>query len=472
MTAYAIPLESLTPCFQGIVPSWLYTSSLAGVPNASILSHVDYVDSRHVALSFQFFNKSRRNIAENPQAVVRVYDPDTFRAYRLALRFVRSETSGPIFESMHLRIEAIASYTGAKGVFRLIAADIYEVLSVTVTDDEVGAPELQVRRDTAAAVPFTMRALQVFSERLQRAPSLDCMLESILEALDELFGFKHSIILLALERQDRLVTIASRGYPERGVGSEVGFGEGIIGMVAEARRPIRVSGLMRALLYADAVMKRAQAVGLAPDARSVRLPGLAQPQSQLGIPLIARDELIGVLCIESETPYRFHEDDKAYLEVLGGYLAIGIQNALLHEKAEDGDQPEPAATPAASGPEPTATPAARADAAPQPRREIAYYQADECIMVDGEYLVKSLPAKILWKVLSEHADSGRTEFTNRLLRLDKTLALPPVKDNLESRLILLRRRLDERCPDIRIVPSGRGRFMLDLACQPALVARP
>ena len=40
------------------------------------------------------------------------------------------------------------------------------------------------------------------------------------------------------------------------------------------------------------------------------LPGLENPASQLGVPLVVRGELIGVLCIESETPYRFHEEDK------------------------------------------------------------------------------------------------------------------------------------------------------------------
>ena len=75
-----IALESLTSCFQGIIPAWLCTCSKDGVPNAAILSHVDYVDARHVALSFQFFNKSKRNIAENPQAMVRLIDPDTMQA--------------------------------------------------------------------------------------------------------------------------------------------------------------------------------------------------------------------------------------------------------------------------------------------------------------------------------------------------------------------------------------------------------
>jgi adenylate cyclase len=86
------PLESLATCFQGLLPAQLFTCSRDGVPNAAYLSHVDYVDSSHVALSFQFFNKSRRNVAENPNALVIVVDPDTGQGWQLRLRFVRSET--------------------------------------------------------------------------------------------------------------------------------------------------------------------------------------------------------------------------------------------------------------------------------------------------------------------------------------------------------------------------------------------
>src|SRR3954465_11447184 len=100
--------EALPPCFQGLIPATLYTCSAEGVPNAAYLSHVDYVDATHVALSFQFFNKSRRNIAENPHALVRVIDPDTQQGWQLRLKFERSDTSGPIFDRMALRIEAIA----------------------------------------------------------------------------------------------------------------------------------------------------------------------------------------------------------------------------------------------------------------------------------------------------------------------------------------------------------------------------
>ncbi len=457
-----IALESLAPCFQGIIPAWLCTCSADGMPNAAILSHVDYVDSRHVALSFQFFNKSKRNVSENPKAMVRLLDPDTMRGYALRLRYVRTETEGPLFESMRLRIEAIASYSGLKGVFKLLGADVYEVLSVEALEEEPGAPGTDAR---AAAgdrdrVPFTMQALRELSDSIREAATLDCLLESVLEKLEAIFGFRHSMILLAGDRPDRLELIAARGYPEGGVGSEVGFGEGIIGMVAEARKPIRISGLLRHMLYADAVAKRARERGILPGEPRIPLPGLADPETQLGVPLLVRDELVGVLCVETEWTYRFHEEDRAYVEVLGGFLAVAVQLALLRERDEDG-------APLPPHPEP---PCPAADALRRSIR-VEYYRGDECILVDGEYLVRSLPARILWKLLREQEETGAEEFTNRRLRLDKSLQLPDFKDNLESRLILLRRRLEERCPEIRIVPSGRGRFRLERAARTELIER-
>ena len=456
----SLGLERLTPCFQGILPSMFFTCAKDGTPNAAFLSHVEYVDATHVALSFQFFNKSRRNIAENPHAMVRVIDPDTNQGYVLRLKFERSETSGSLFDRMSLRIEAIASYAGLKGIFKLRAADIYLVESIELTPEEPGRQERWSPRGRRQLDPvFTMKALQELSGRMTGAGTLNELLESILSGIKEYFGFSHSMILLTGEKPNTLITIASRGYPQGGIGSEVQFGEGVIGVVAEAQQPIRISSLVRGMLFALAAKKRAEERGWRPH-EQVKLPGLENPASQLGVPLVVRGELVGVLCIESETPYRFHEDDKNTIELLGASLAIAIQNMQLKEA---GDEPSPA---------PAAAPRPIAPTTPRRiKREIAYYARDEVVMLDGEYLVRSLPARILWRLLQAHQREGRAEFTNRELRLDKSLNLPDFKDNLETRLLLLRRRLDEKADDIRIVPIARGRFVLEVGCAIELVEK-
>lgn len=181
------------------------------------------MDATHGALSFQFFNKSRRNISENPYALIRVIDPDNNQGWALRLKFERSETSGAIADRMCLRIEAIASYVGLKGIFKLKAADIYLVESVELVSEEPGRQERWSPRGWHQPdAVFTMKALQELSTRMTAAHNLDQLLESILSGIKEYFGFSHSMILFAGEKPNTLITIASRGYPHGGIGAEAG----------------------------------------------------------------------------------------------------------------------------------------------------------------------------------------------------------------------------------------------------------
>ena len=128
--------DEIKAAMQGVIPSHVVTCSADGIPNASAISQVYYVDAEHVALSHQFFNKTKRNIQENPKAAVNLIHPETFETWELELEFDHSETSGPVFAAMDMQIEAIASMVGLKGIFKLRAADIFRVVSVAKTTGE------------------------------------------------------------------------------------------------------------------------------------------------------------------------------------------------------------------------------------------------------------------------------------------------------------------------------------------------
>ena len=111
--------EELKPAMQGYIPAVLATCSKDGEPNATIVSQVVWVDDEHVALSFQFFNKTIRNVRENPYASVLITHPSTLECWSLDLRYDHSETEGPLFDAMDMQLQAIASMTGMADVFKL-----------------------------------------------------------------------------------------------------------------------------------------------------------------------------------------------------------------------------------------------------------------------------------------------------------------------------------------------------------------
>ena len=99
---------------------------------------------------------------------------------------------------------------------------------------------------------------------------------------------------------------------------------------------------------------------------------------------------------------------------------------------------------------------------------VRFFAVDGSTFLDGEYLIKGVAGRILWTLLGQYTADGRDEFTNKEVRLDPSLELPEFRDNLESRLILLKRRLEERDAPIRIEKTGRGRFRLEVDARLAL----
>jgi hypothetical protein len=272
------------------------------------------------------------------------------------------------------------------------------------------------------------------------------LFDGALEALERHFDIRHAMLLMHDERRRRLYTVATSGYPKSGVGSEICVGEGIIGVAARERTPIRIGYAASDYLYGRVAREGfAQRDGVDALETEIPFPGLRNSSSQLAVPLAREKRLLGVLYVESPQERRFTFEDEDALVVLAGQLALSIE--LLSESPEPHEEPT------------VATPAVAVQGAPV---AIQHFAADHSVFIGNEYLIKGVAGAILRKLVGDYVEAGRTEFTNRELRLDCTLGLPDITDNLEARLILLQRRLAEHCDFLAIEKTGRGRFRLNV----------
>jgi adenylate cyclase len=444
-----LTLDAIRACLEGGVPSTVATCAADGTPNVSVVSQVHYVDRGHVALSFQFFNKTRQNVLANPRAAALVIHPETAAQYRLELEYLRTETAGPLFENMKAKLAGIASHTGMSGVFRLQGSDIYRVLEIVAVPGSP-LPLPPPRRNM-------LSALRLCAERMTQVGELGRLLDDSLAAIDELLDVRHAMVLMLDGSGRRLYTVASRGYALSGVGSEVAVGCGVIGVAAAERTPIRIMHMTSEYSYGRAIRESVEKAGLGGTLETaIPFPGLADSRSQLAVPIAGGGRLLGVLYAESPEDLRFGYDDEDALVAIAAQLAMAIH--ALQQTAETQDEP----------PSPASDKVA-ADGSPV---TIRHYAADDSVFIGDDYLIKGVAGAIVRKLVRDYLAGGRTEFTNRELRLDPALRLPDISDNLEARLVLLERRLAERGAFLRIEKTGRGRFRLVVGRPVKLVETP
>ena len=186
------------------------------------------------------FNKTRANLDANPLAQVVVVDPGSGDQFALDLRYLHTESEGPIFDEVEANLAAIASQMGMSDVFRLRGVDIHRVLLCEPFGD-TAAPVEEERGPERDVLPL----LDEFVRRLGLCTDYAEAARVGLEALDDLLGFAYSVLLTADERGDRLFAVASTGYVPSGVGAEVPVGVGLVGVAAERRRVVCIPSLAR-----------------------------------------------------------------------------------------------------------------------------------------------------------------------------------------------------------------------------------
>ena len=434
----SVPLKTVRRMLEGLMPPSMTTVTPDGMPHVNHVSHAEYVDENHVALTWQFQNASRANILATRRACLSFDDPTSGTGFVMQLEYLRTETEGPLFERLRAKLAGIASHSGMEGVFHLRGADVYRVLELRRVPGRLDMPSVAPRCDVAAGA-------RRVSEALARCDDAAGMLDTLMGGLARELLIEHSMLWLQETDRPVLSLVASHGYMAHRIGAELQVGVGLVGTAVREGVPIRIGHMTLSMVYGRAARGVIDELGLGQAVSAeIPLPGLPAPRSQMAVPLRARSRVVGALFVESLHDQFFGYDDEDALMLLAGQLGallggLRAQDSLRH----------PAVPPAPPVPRPEGAPAVR----------LRLHANDNSVFADDEYLIRGVAGAILWKLAREHVQSGRVEFSNRELRAAADeLRLPGVDDNLEVRLVLLQRRLAERGGPLQIEKTGRGRF--------------
>jgi two-component system, NtrC family, response regulator AtoC len=190
-------------------------------------------------------------------------------------------------------------------------------------------------REELAQKADEVSILRQVSSRINTTLNLEQIQEIVLHTMHDLFGFSHALILLLDEAGGALRVSAGRGYPDLPLGARVEIGVGVIGIVAQRKKMMRVGNLSQHRAYADAIRGQMEAEGRSSPVSPIpRLPGLPDAESQVAIPLLIGERLIGVFFVESAERRVFSERDETLVAIVANLCASAIHNALLYRKEE------------------------------------------------------------------------------------------------------------------------------------------
>ena len=173
--------------------------------------------------------------------------------------------------------------------------------------------------------------IKQISSQINKTLDVNLIARAMLNAMDEFFGFKYSMMLLFDEKMQKLNVLATHGYDIDGIGASVKIGVGVIGIVAKKKKMMRMANLGMQRSYMMAIKNQISAEEKKKLSDDVELPGLKNVESQIAIPMLFNNELIGVLSVESERVNIFNNSDELLIGILANQTANAIQNAKLYE---------------------------------------------------------------------------------------------------------------------------------------------
>jgi GAF domain-containing protein len=181
--------------------------------------------------------------------------------------------------------------------------------------------EKQVEERTAGLVKKAdqLRAASYIARQTAEIQDLDTILRVVASLITDQFGFYHAGIFLVNETGDEVILVSAsseggRRMVEKGHSLRVGS-QGIVGYAAAQKKP-----------------RIALDVGV--DAVFFNNPDLPMTRSEVALPLLVRERVLGVLDIQSDQPMAFSVEDIDVLQTLADQVAVAIEHTRLLEESQ------------------------------------------------------------------------------------------------------------------------------------------
>ncbi len=182
-----------------------------------------------------------------------------------------------------------------------------------MSEAEVVAP--RASEEDAYSPDRALRTLLRAIHALDSSLDLDQRLEQVAEQVRPIIAYDTFSVLLLDDMALELRFAYATGFPTEVVEHwRFGIGQGVVGSAAESRRTISVPDATVEARYISAV----QSIG-----------------SEVAIPLVVQDRVIGVLDVGSEQPAFFSDADIELLELLADHLASAIESVRVHQNMRD-----------------------------------------------------------------------------------------------------------------------------------------
>jgi phosphoserine phosphatase RsbU/P len=169
-------------------------------------------------------------------------------------------------------------------------------------------------RATRALSDDVLATLAEIGEEISSSLNLDKVLGRVATLVKRLMDSETlGVLLLDSQTQTLSYRFASGYQPEVAENWRIRVGEGIPGIAASTRSPVRVADLRE-------------------DPR--HLGAVDSARSELAVPLVFRDQVVGVLDVHSPEVDHFSHQQEEILTLLASRLSVAIENARLFERAQ------------------------------------------------------------------------------------------------------------------------------------------